>query len=75
MNVLADTLARYPGCNCHKLGLVAGVYVSDLHLLGAGCTTSLPDIGRPRGTRPGYVCPRLDAIRRFYSPWRLPTGE
>lgn len=52
--VLAETLDRHARCRCENLGLHAGFPVRELWRLEAGCT------------RPYFVCPRLDAVRRRY---------
>lgn len=52
--VLADTAKSWPTCTCP---LTPDLEREQLHALGAGCTAG-------DGLRPGYVCPRLDAVRR-----------
>lgn len=68
--VLAETLARYPGCRCTELGLQAGVRITDMISLGAGCCGSGDHVsldGKQRWfVASGYVCQRLDAVRRVY---------
>lgn len=64
--VLAETLARYPDCRCHLESPVTpgykleeGMPSSDLIELEEGCTGS-----RQSGGATGWVCPRLDLVRR-----------
>lgn len=56
--VLAETARTNRNCHCEDHGLKAGMLVEDLIELESGCT------GLPTG--PGWVCPRLDAVRRKY---------
>lgn len=71
--VLASTLNDYPTCRCEEHGLHAGMTVIDAIDLGAGCTASDTHWEEINGTREwvsspgkGFVCPRLDKIRRTY---------
>lgn len=68
--VLAETLPRDPGCRCDEMGLREGMPVAELILLGSGCTGEDPfgRLGpRKRNRRSGgWVCNRLDTVRRRY---------
>lgn len=55
--VLDAVLSTRPECRCDEYGLHAGMYVSELALLGSGCCG--------HGRAP-YVCPALDELRRRY---------
>jgi hypothetical protein len=57
--VVASTAERFPGCKCDELGLEAGMPVASLATLSEGCTAG-------SGYSPGFVCPRLDTVRRTY---------
>lgn len=48
-DAIRDTRERWPRCRCQLRGIRT---IDELQALGAGCTA------------PGYVCPRLDTIRR-----------
>lgn len=65
--VLEETARRYEGCRCDELGLVEGLPVNELIYLGSGCTGETID-GRKiaRHNRAGWVCQRLDLVRRRY---------
>jgi hypothetical protein len=65
--ILDATAARYRDCRCEELGLEAGMATRELVLLGSGCTGETIDGRRvrPLGSG-GWVCPRLDTIRRHY---------
>jgi hypothetical protein len=56
-DLIAETATRYPECTCENHGLHAGMRVDQLWSLHEGCT-------RGRGRTPGWICPRLDTIRR-----------
>lgn len=61
--IIAETGTRYPDCTCEeddRVGLHAGMTIEELQHLGSGCCDSR---FRMHG---GWVCPRLDAIRRAY---------
>ena len=71
--VLAATREDYPTCQCEELdpGLRAGMLVSELILLEEGCTGSrqrawLSGSAPSHSTPPGWVCQRLDKVRRIY---------
>lgn len=72
--VLAETGTNYPGCKCEQLGLRAGVRITDMISLGAGCTASADRWLTIGGQKfwvntggPGHVCERLSAVRRTYN--------
>lgn len=58
--VLVDTHRSYEHCRCEEFGLTAGMLVSALRDLGAGCTDNR------RGGHGRWVCSRLDRVRRRY---------
>lgn len=66
---LESTRDRWPECRCEELGLRVGLPVAELVDLEEGCTGSRQR-ARLQGTDVGYagpggwVCPRLDKIRR-----------
>lgn len=71
--VLASTLQQYPECKCEERGLRAGMSIVDAIDLGAGCTASDTHWEERDGVREwvsspgkGFVCPRLDKVRRIY---------
>lgn len=67
--VSAEVLAEITDerCRCEELGLRAGMPVKELIVLGSGCTGETMFGARLRPARePGWVCNRLDRIRRRY---------
>jgi hypothetical protein len=67
---MEEALRSNPTCRCEELGLRAGMPVGELIDLEAGCTSSL-NKAKLNGTKAthsdrGFVCPRLDTIRRRY---------
>lgn len=68
--VLAETLKSYPKCRCEELGLRAGLPVAELIELEAGCTSSHAkarfENRRVDHHDRGFVCDRLNTIRRRY---------
>lgn len=69
--VIAATREQYPDCRCSELGLAAGMRVNALVELEAGCRGNPGRSrlsGEPMSHRdpPGYVCERLNKVRRIY---------
>lgn len=70
--VIAETRERYPACRCEELGLYAGMNIGELIRLEEGCTgtrqrAQLMGLGVPTaGNGGGWVCERLDKVRRTY---------
>lgn len=61
--VIAETRGQYPECGCEELGLRAGMPTAELIDLEAGCTGAIHRFGSP-GARGGWVCERLNKVRR-----------
>lgn len=66
--VLEETGQRYPDCRCEEMGLQPGYPVKELSNLGSGCTGETPfgEKGPNRRGEGGWVCQRLDLVRRRY---------
>lgn len=66
--ILTETRSRYPECRCEELGLEAGMPTSRLIELEEGCAGSRQRArleGRTiRVGDSGWVCPRLDVVRK-----------